>query len=117
MLIFLLSAVSILLVGGGIAVLQSGGIAVPGSLHCYVLLFVACSFLCYLLLKVGGRIAVVSRCEAPPLLLVVETANCPILSSANINPQDDFHFAHRHFERIKLVILTQTLLLYCVAIL
>ena len=64
MLIFLLSAVSILLVGGGIAVLQSGGIAFT---------------------------------RLPPLLLVVETANCPILSSANINPRDDFPFAHRHF--------------------
>ena len=37
----------------------------------------------------------------PPLLLVVETANCPILSSANINPQDDFPFAHRHFDQIE----------------
>ena len=35
-LIFLLSALSILLVGGGFAVLQSGGIAVPGSLHCFL---------------------------------------------------------------------------------
>ena len=35
--------------------------------HCYVLLFVACSFLCYLLLKVGGRIALVSRCQAPSI--------------------------------------------------
>ena len=103
MLIFLLSAVSILLVGGGIVLLQSGGIAVPGSLHWYVLLFVECSFLtlCYLLLKVGGRIAFVLQCEAPPLLLVVETANCPILSSANINPRDDFPFAHHHFYQIK----------------
>ena len=33
---FLLSAVSILLVGSGIAMLQSGGIAVPGSLHCFL---------------------------------------------------------------------------------
>ena len=44
----------------------------------------------------------------PPLLLVVETANCPILSSANINPQDDFPFAHRHFDQIEWVALTQT---------
>ena len=37
----------------------------------------------------------------PPLLLVVETANCPILSSANINPREDFPFAHHHFYQIK----------------